>query len=269
MTPMQRSTERISVESGGANVEGRIFLAPTETRVPTAIIVPGWPGNPDDVLGLGVFLSHRGVNAIIFNPRGLHNSGGESTFANTIDDIRAVVRWARSNGSGYQIDKDLLFLGGYSYGGGMALAYASTDPTTKWVFSIAGTDHAQLIRKYQQDQEFAAFLRTTLSSTAAPYGPVRFDVEAALAELSENQQVFGLRENAASLAERSLLLIGGWDDQNVTVDEYLLPFYRELRKEGASDVKFLVFHDDHEFANVRMQISQAILEWIQSKAESA
>lgn len=266
---MGNSIQEITIQSAGEKIKGRFFLASTTTTQPTAIIVPGWPGNPEDVLGLGAFLSARGVNAIIFNPRGHHESEGESTFANTLEDIGAVIDWARSNENRYPIHEDLLFLGGYSYGGGMALVYASTDPTIKWVFSIAGTDHAQQIRKYQEDEEFAHLLAEFLSSTATPKGPIRFDVNAALEELSENQDVFGLRENAANLAGREILLIGGWEDENVTVEEYLLPLYRELKKNQSGEVVFKVFHDDHGFAEAREEMSEAVLAWIESKAASA
>lgn len=266
---MENSVTQITIQSQGASLKGRFFEASSQTDIPTAIIVPGWPGNPDDVLGLGEFLSKCGVNAIVFNPRGHHESEGESTFANTLEDIAAVVTWARSNGSRYPIDEDLLFLGGYSYGGGMALAYASADPSVKWIFSIAGTDHARLIRQYQEDEQFAELLEEILAGTAAPDGPIRFDVSGALQELKENQHVLGLKENATNLAGRDILLIGGWEDENVTIEGYLLPLYRELKRNDDGEVIFKVFHDNHEFADARKEISDAVLDWIISKSASA
>jgi dienelactone hydrolase len=266
---LSNSVQEITIQSGSSNIKGRLYIAQTNAIMPTAIIVPGWPGNPEDILGLGAFLSDRGVNALIFSPRGHYESGGESTFANTLEDIASVIDWARTNEGGYPIQRDLLFLGGYSFGGGMALAYASMDPTIKWIFSIAGTDHAQLIRHCQEDEEFAEFLVEILSETAAPKGPVRFDVQATLSELSEGQDIFGLRENAANLAGREILLIGGWEDENVTIEESLLPLYRELKKNLDGEVIFKVFHDDHEFAEVREEMSEAILTWIRSKTASA
>jgi pimeloyl-ACP methyl ester carboxylesterase len=253
----------------GQDLKCRFFEANTSGPTPTAIIVPGWPGNPDDVLGLGDYLSRNGINVLVFNPRGHHKSEGESSFANTMEDIAAVVNWVQSSDSGFPIEKDLVFLGGYSFGGGMALAYASTDPEIRWIFSIAGTDHAELIRKYKEDEKFAQFLEEVLASTAAPEGPIRFEVSEALRELSENQHVFGLRENANNLADRDILLIGGWEDENVTIEEYLLPLYRELRKNESGEVTFQVFHDAHEFAEEREQISEAVLSWIKSKVASA
>jgi len=93
-----------------------------------------------------------------------------------------------------------------------------------------------------------------LASTAAPGGPIRFDVEASLKALMEGQAVFGLRENAGALADRSILMFGGWEDVNTTVDDYMLPLYRALRAAGAEDVTFQVFHTDHGFGNVRDEL---------------
>lgn len=265
---MSKNVERIVIRSGGDNIVGRIFATREGPRAPTLIVVPGWPGNPDDVLGLGDFLSSRGVNVVMFNPRGLHESGGEASFSHTLEDIGEVVNWVRTRGPQHGINAEMLVLGGHSYGGGLALAYASKDPTIRLLLSIAGTDHALLIRKVDGDEQYGMFIRELLESTAVPEGPAHFDVDYTLTELRENQAILGLRENAAGLADRSLLLIGGWEDENVTVDEYLLPFYRELRDHGATDIDFLVFHDDHQFGEVRADMSQAVLDWIQSKFAS-
>jgi pimeloyl-ACP methyl ester carboxylesterase len=265
---MQKRLERVQIKSGGEILRGHLFLAGTAGPYPTAVIVPGFPGNPDDVLGLGEFLSDGGVNVLIFNPRGLHASEGISTFANTMEDISSVIDWIRSQAGSYPINADQLILGGYSYGGGMALAYSAKDPTLQRLFSISGTDHAQLIRHYQHDAEFASMLEQDLSSTLAPEGPARFDIDAGLVELAENQNMYGLQENAASLADRSILMIGGWEDQNVTVDDTLLPLYRVLRLNGVQDITFLVYHDGHEFTAVRSEMSAAILDWILGKVAS-
>ena len=49
---------------------------------------------------------------------------------------------------------------------GMALAYASRDSSVSAVFSIAGTDHGQFIRKYQIDDTLLRLYRAMRSSGA-------------------------------------------------------------------------------------------------------
>jgi fermentation-respiration switch protein FrsA (DUF1100 family) len=144
----------------------------------------------------------------------------------------------------------------------MSLAYAARDSSVARVFSVAGTDHAQFIRHYQADPEFAAMVNRLLASSAAPSGPIRFDVDSTLEELRRGQEVYGLLENASRLADRSILLIGGWEDVNVTIDDTLLPLYRALRAAGAEDVTFKTYGAKHSFTTVREQLHRDLIEWI-------
>jgi pimeloyl-ACP methyl ester carboxylesterase len=64
-----------------------------------------------------------------------------------------------------------VLLGGHSWGGGMALAYAARDASIRTVFSIAGTDHGTFIRKYLSEPGYAAMIDPMLESTAKPQGP--------------------------------------------------------------------------------------------------
>jgi dienelactone hydrolase len=200
----------------------------------------------------------------MFNPRGLHQSEGIFSHANTLQDIGATLQWLRQADlqGRFGVDATRLALGGHSYGGGMAMAYAARDPSVRRVISIAGTDHGEFARELQRNAAFAEGIRRMLLSTRAPEGPARFDLEASLKELVDHQDVYGLRENAANLADRSILLIGGWEDMEVTIDQFLLPLYRALRGAGAAKVTFLVYHTDHDFSNVRQRLASDIAGWL-------
>ena len=144
----------------------------------------------------------------------------------------------------------------------MALAYAARDPSVRAVVSIAGTDHAAFIRLFRRDTAFAERIGGSLRSTLAPDGPARFDYEGTLRELDENQSIFGLRENASRLADRSILLVGGWDDPNVTIEGHVLPLYRALQGAGAEDVSLLVYQDGHGFGEVRERMADVLHAWV-------
>jgi len=250
--------------SGGEHVRGRFFQSTDNNPMATLVLVPGWPGNPRDVLGLGDLFAKLNVNMLMFNPRGLHQSEGTSTFAHTLEDIAASLKWLRQADTRqrFRVDTNRIALGGHSYGGGMVMAYAASDPGIRRVISIAGNDHGYFIRRMQSDPQFAADIRQMLMSTRAPEGPARFDLEADLQELANHQNVYGLRENAGRLADRSILLIGGWEDNQATVEDILLPLYRSLKTAGASDVTFLTYHDNHGFGKVRQQLASDIQQWL-------
>lgn len=260
----QRSTSiPIKFMSEGSTLHGRFF--PSGGVAPaTLVLVPDWAGSPDDVLGLGALLSGRGINVLTFNPRGMYGSEGVATFANTLSDIGAAMRWVERPDvqQRFKVNLAKLALGGHSFGGGMAMAYAAKDPRVRRVVSIAGNDHGEFVREFQRNAAFAEASRQLLLSTLAPKGQVRFDMDAYFQELLEHQDVYGLRENAAKLADRSILLIGGWADDRVAVRQFLLPLYWALKRAGAPAITFLAYQDGHTFSAVREQLASDIRGWL-------
>ena len=253
-----------SFESDRSRVRGKFFLSSGSTRAITLVLIPGWPGNPDDILNICEPLARNGINVFMFNPRGFFQSEGIFSHDKTLEDIGAALRWLRQPDvqEKYGVKTKNLVLGGYSYGGAMAMAYAAGDASVGRVISIAGNDLGEFARELQRNPIFASAIREMLLSTRAPEGPVRFDMEAGIQELIDHQEVFGLRENANRLADKSLLIIGGWEDSEITIDQILLPLYRRLRAEGAEKVTFLVYHTDHEFSNKRQQLVDDIVGWL-------
>lgn len=256
-----------SFKSSGANLTGMFFPAQTAEEPITFLFIPGWPALLEDFLDLGPNLSKLGIHFMSFYPRGFHSSEGESSFSHTLEDIGSALRYLQQVDlqKQFHIDPSNIILGGYSFGGGMALAYAAQDPTIKQIISIAGTDHGEFVREMHRNATFASGIREFLLSTKAPAGPVRFNLEEGFQELYDHQEIFGLRENASTLAERSILLIGGWDDMNVTIEDSLLPFYRSLKKSGGKDVTFIVYHTDHSFKFVLSELASDIATWIHTK----
>jgi pimeloyl-ACP methyl ester carboxylesterase len=255
---------RVGIDSDGLRLQGRFFQASGRGLRPTLLLIHGWPGGPPDVVGMGERLVDHGINVLVVSPRGMHESEGTNTFAGTLRDIGAALRWLGSSEvfERCQVDTANIILGGHSFGGGMAMAYAAADTGVRRLISIAGTDHGEFIREFERNEAFASAIREALERTQAPEGPVRFDLELSLKELSEGRQVYGLRENAGRLSDRSILLIGGWEDVNTTVDQFMLPLYRSLKNAGAEDVTFLVYHDNHGFGQVRDRMAEDIAAWV-------
>jgi pimeloyl-ACP methyl ester carboxylesterase len=259
--------ESISIEfaSEGECVRGRFYPAVSVEQPITLLFVPGWPADPEDFLGLGALLSQKGINMLEFYPRGMHSSEGIYTHRGALQDIQAAWHWLVQSDvqKQFKADASKLVLAGYSNGGGLALAYAAQDPGVRVIISCAGNDFGEFARQMQFDAAMAEYFRTWLPTTQAPQGPVRFDIEDCLHELIDHPEVFDLRKNAAKLADRSILLFGGWEDNGPTIDQYQLPLYRALKKAGAEKVTFIVYHTDHSFGNVRGRLASDIAEWIQ------
>ena len=242
----------LSVWSGGAN------------PIATVLAIPGWGGGPKDVLDIGKTLSANNITVVVLCSRGWHNSEGIASFSNGLEDIKEAIDWIRNSDRDDIISTNII-LGGHSWGGGMSLAYSARDASIIKIFSIAGTDHGILIRKYISERNFAELIDRGLSSTAYPEGSMRFDPADIITELKDSQEVLGLLENANSLNGRDILMFGGWEDTNISIDVFLLPNYREYKSKGVKNIIFKVYHDDHGFRRARQKILSDLVSWISEK----
>jgi dipeptidyl aminopeptidase/acylaminoacyl peptidase len=264
-----RAASEITIEREGVVLKGKFHAAAGQGPFATVILLHGFPGNETDVLGLGGRLSAQGINVLTFNYSGTFGSGGLDSFTHTLEDIGAAFAFIHraETISAYGIDTTRVFLGGWSYGGGMALTYAALHPDVRAVFSIAGTDHGEFMREYERNPEFAKTMDEGFVSLAAPDGPVRFDKggppkEIAAIGIEHIEPALDLRKSAPLLAPKRILLIAGWDDPNVTVDHHILPFYRALQEAQAQNVRLVAFQDDHAFKKSRADIAQVVRDWI-------
>lgn len=261
----------ISFQSDGAKVHGRYFEAPGVQPLPTVLLLQGSPGNPSDVLGLGERFAERGYNVLTFNYRGTCESEGLSSFGNAQADIEAALAFL-SKSKGVDLAEGRLILGGWSYGGGMAMSYAAAHSEIRAVFSVAGTDHGEFMREYQRDAGYRQMIDAIFDEMAQPGSPWRLAPGATPQETlaaGSSVDAYDLRKNAPGLRDRRVLLIGSWDDVNVKIESHMLPLYRSLVGAGADQVSVLAFNDDHSFSRVRFELADAIIAWMDNWVRGA
>lgn len=250
--------------SAGSKIQGKFHPATGVPPFHTVLMLSGLPGNEDDVLELGQLMSQRGINSLIFNYQGTHQSGGTYSLRNTLKDIQAAIEYLHQDDviREFKIDTDRLILGGYSYGGGMALTYAANHAEINRIVSIAGTDHGEFVREYMRNSTFAEMIDASFEEMKYPAGPIHFGGKEAITKLMQNPDPYDLRLSAAALANRDILLIGGWDDPNVTIEHHILPFYRALVASNAVRVRLIAFQDDHAFEKSRGELAHIVANWI-------
>ncbi len=259
----------ITIDRDGIQLKGKLYAAEGTGVFPTVILLQGFPGGEMDVLGIGKKLSEIGINALTFNYSGTHKSEGEFNFDNSQKDIESAFDFIYSpeNITRFRIDSTRIMLGGYSFGGGMALTYAANHPTIKEVFSIAGNDHGAAVRDYEQNPERQKMLDNIFDELKSEKEIVRFGSGGTPKELAEMNIIelnptYDLRYCAPLLSPKRILLIGGWDDTNVSVEDRILPLYRELKKENAENVAIEAVQDDHSFKNSREKLAQIVINWL-------
>ena len=263
----------ITIDRNGVLLKGKFYISEGTENFPTVILLHGFPGNEKDVLGLGNILAQEGINALTFNYSGTHQSHGQLNFENTQKDIKAVFEFIHNseNIHKHKIDTTRIYLGGFSYGGGMAFTYAANHPEIKAVFSIAGNDHGVFMEEYKRNQGMQKIIDEMFNDLKAQPGKVRFAPGGTPKEMVEMKIIelnptYHLLNSVPLLAQKDILLIGGWDDHNVSIENIILPLYRALRDE-AKTVRIVAFQDDHSFKNSREELAQTIIEWIKKAPE--
>ena len=206
----------ITIDRDGVLLQGKFYSVEGTGTFPTVILLHGFPGNEMDVLGIGIELSQAGINALTFNYSGTYHSQGQNSFGNTQKDIQAAFEFIHQseNIRKYKIDATRIYLGGWSYGGGMALTYAANHPEITAIFSVAGTDHGEFMREYVRNPQFQKMIDEIFASLKAPAGPVRLAKGATPKEIAETgfdklNPSLDLRKSVPLLAEKNILLIGG------------------------------------------------------------
>jgi dienelactone hydrolase len=259
----------ILIERDGIELRGKFYLSQDAGYVPTVILLPGFPGNETDVLGLGNKLCQSGLNTLTFNYSGTFQSQGTSSWDQAQKDIEAAYKFLfqPQNIQKYKIDTSAIFLGGWCFGGSMALPYASVHPEITAVFSIAGNDHGEWMREYVRNPDMKKTVDKMFEDLAVPKGHVRFEKDGMPSDIAkkglENMNpLYDVRKCAPALAPKHILLIGAWNDNLTTMEQIVLPLYRALQKEKAQHVKIIAFQDDHWFVNTRDELAQSLLDWL-------
>lgn len=264
----------ITIGRDGVLLKGKFHAAGGTSLLPTVLLLPGSPGNETDVLGIGKVLSDSGINTLTFNYSGTWKSEGKTSLDNSLMDVQAAYDFLHhpENINRFRIDTTFIILGGYSYGGGIAMTYAIKHPEIATVMSIAGVNWGEYFEEYIRNPDFKKTTDANMARMAALTEQVRFEKGAMPIEITQDgiirlDSAFFLTQFAHHLAQRDILIIGGWDDPMATVDQYILPLYRALKKEKAQKVQIIAFQDGHSFSKSREQLASAISKWIKDTPE--
>lgn len=264
----------ISIDRNGVVLKGKFHTAEGTGFLPTVLLLQGFPGNETDVLGIGKILSQSGINALTFNYSGTFQSQGKSSIPNSEMDIMSAFTFLYNpdNISRFKIDTSFIVLGGYSYGGGMAMTYAIKHSEIKSVFTISGTDWGAYYEEYLRNPEMKKTIDVSMTKLATSSSQIRIEKEAMPDEITKDgiirlDSAYFLQKNVLRLARKDILIVCGWDDTMATIDQYILPLYRALKKAKAENVQIAALQDGHYFSKTREELAQTILKWVKKVPE--
>jgi len=258
---------KIELYSNGYKLNANFYQASGDEKCPTFILLPGMPGGEGDILGLGKKLSSSGINVLIFNFQGTHSSEGTSSFDNSMVNIGDAQMFLKKkeNIERFNIDTSNIVVGGWSYGGAMALTAAIYNTDVKRIISIAGADESVFARRFKSDPEYYKMFYQMMEELIYPNGPIKSDIDSTFDNWITNLDQYDQVIHADSLKDRNILFLGGWRDKNVVLEEHILPLYRRLQELNAEYVKIQVFDTNHGFENVREELAETIEKWIKEK----
>jgi pimeloyl-ACP methyl ester carboxylesterase len=255
---------RIDLISQENKLNAEIYVSPGDQPKPTLILMHGYPGGEGDPLSLGKKLSSSGINLLTFNYQGTWSSEGTFSFESSVQDVANALKFLKQgkNIEKFHIDTSNIIVGGYSYGGGIALTAAIYNKDIKRIISISGADESVIGRKWIADSTYRNSLESYLRTTVYPEGPIKCDFDSVIEAWLGNIDYFDQVKHAEYLIYKDILFLGGWDDETCVVEETIIPLYRRLKELHAENIKIKVYDTDHSFRNVREELTEAIHNWI-------
>jgi dienelactone hydrolase len=257
----------VSFESKGAKIHAILYQASGIKPLPTVILCHGFTGSNTDVLGLGERLMNEGFNALAFNYRGTWGSEGIFTITNSLEDVVSAINYVKSSSTirEFKVDPSSITVLGWSYGGGMALLGSLNDPTIRRVVYIAGGNLSEVARMMKQSDEFEQAILKMTDKGIADSGFNSLSAEELFADLFADLDKYDLVKHAEAISNKDVLIIGGWRDQENTIEHHILPLVRALQRHEAKQVQIEILDADHSFTNVRSQLANRIVSWLRKQ----
>lgn len=254
----------VAITSGGARMNGVLFVAQGAGPHRNVILLHGFPGNEKN-LDLAQAMRRAGWNVLTFQYRGAWGSEGSFSFTSVVDDVLAAIAFLRGpEGVAGRGDPGQIVLVGHSMGGWAALTSAARDQNVRAVASIAGWNIGRVSRELADAEKYAAAVKATEASVLPLRGT---SADALVRERATHVEDWDLTKYAPVLARRSVLLIGGQRDMVAPMSENHVPLVTALEGQRAPNLKTVVLDSDHAFSDKRVALTRAVLSWLETLKE--
>src|SRR5665647_3465602 len=170
----------IDLRINNVKLDSKFYPVSKTDKVPTVILLHGFPGNQSSPLGLAEKLNNAGFNILVFNYQGSYLSEGNFSFDNCIDNVSAALNFLTEPGNQIQfnIDTSKIVVCGYSFGGTIAIESAMYNDKIRNIISIANDDHSVSLKKVAADSAYRKGYEQFIAKSFEPAGPFRGDLKA-------------------------------------------------------------------------------------------
>ena len=246
---------QLAIPSREAVMFGVFYRAAGGDPHPTVVLLHGLPGfeqNGD----LAQIIRRAGWNVLIFHYRGAWGSGGNFSFSNCIDDVRAALEYLRApeNVARLGIDPHRLALIGHSMGGFLAGIGSQHDEgvlgaalISAWNPGVFATRPSPELDK-QQLEEFRGDVGPLNGATP----------EGLLEEAKKNAASWDLAAHANLWNGRPVLIVES--DDFLHVDDAVLA--AAVRKSPSGQITEVQMVTDHGYSDHRIALAATLLGWL-------
>ncbi|MCC3771963.1 CocE/NonD family hydrolase [Streptomyces sp. UNOC14_S4] len=224
--------------SGGITLKGNVFApADTSRRYPLIVFPTSWAMPQFEYVAQAKQLAEAGYVVVSYTARGFWLSGGkiETAGAPDVADSAKVIDWALAH---TPADPARIGMGGVSYGAGISLLSAASDPRVKAVTALSGWGDLveSIYGERTQHLQAAELLGGLGKLTGRPGDELqRILKEFLSSDLSKEQDMldWGAKRSPATYLDRinangtAVMLGNAWGDSVFTPNQYA-KFYERL-----------------------------------------
>jgi len=256
------ANRQLLIPSGGVGMNALFFRAAGSGLKPTLLLLHGLPGNEQN-LDLAQAIRRAGWNVLTMHYRGSWGSPGAFSIAGAVDDAEAAMAFLRQpeNAAKYGVDTHRLLIGGHSMGGFAAARYAAAHQDLAGVVLIdawnVGADGKELRAHPETRAAAIAGIGDDLGNSLAGT-----DAAHLAEEVERHAEDWDLLALAPALATKPALVIGATHGGGAS-NKALAAAIRAQRK---GKVSSMTIDSDHSFADHRIALSAAVVDWLQHKA---
>lgn len=261
------SMDEVAIESHGSRMNGIMYLAAGTGNHPVVIFFHGYPGNERN-LDLAQAVRRAGYQALYVDYRGMWGSGGTFSFANGLEDAKAILAWVRAPAMAakYHFDTRRITVVGHSFGGWLALMTAAHEQRSVCIAVLAAWNIGLAAQRFERHPEERTSNRDYFRDTTAPGAPVH--AGDLLSEMTTHARAYDYFAQAPWFGDRAVLLVGATrdsPDEGVAVHQQM---GAALRKAGNTHVTVEQFDDDHPFSNHRLALANLLTSWLNTDCAS-
>jgi len=246
--------EAPDILSHGARLNAVFYLASGAGPHPNVLLMHGFPGNEQN-MDLAYSIRRAGWNVLVPHYRGSWGSGGLFSFSNAIEDTQAAIQFLRDleNAKKYRSDPKAIVVVGHSMGGFLVAYVAAHDPAILGVAMISAWNLGPAASRPDSERRTKSF--RDASPRLAGTTP-----EGLLAEAKQNAAKWNYVDWAPDLKTRPVLVVES-KDGNVADNTAMT---EGLRHAGDSHVTEVYMETDHGYADHRIALQVAVIDWLQT-----